>query len=379
MVAVERVLFVLDWFPSPQTGGTETQLWLLLRQLTQRGVAIRILLLNRSEFLEKNLPTAQIVHLGITRMRSARSVRIALRESFRARRDGFRLAHIYFNDAAILFPLPLKAAGLRVLVSRRDLGFWYSPQNLPWLRLNRRFVDKVVANCEAVKRVVVAQEGYPPAAVAVIYNGIESVAVTQAQVDAARAQLPVTAAQRIVLIVANARPIKRIFDLISAFAAVKPHVPDAVLVMAGADHHDAHAGHLGELKKLAADLHVGGSTLFLGRVADPAALIAAAAVCVLSSESEGLSNSLLEYARADRPIVCSAVGGNPEIVDHGRTGFTYPKGDVAALTRELRRVLEDPSLAREVGTAAGRSAKEKFSVTRLLENHLSLYGQVLRS
>lgn len=379
MAAVERVLFVLDWFPSPQTGGTEMQLWLLLRQLTQRGVAIRILLLNRSEFLEKNLPTAQVVHLGITRMRSLRSLRIALSESFRARRDGFRVAHIYFNDSAVLFPLPLKAAGLRVLVSRRDLGFWYSPRNLPWLRLNRLFVDKVVANCEAVKRVVVAQEKYSPDAVVVIYNGIEPVAVTQAAVDAVRAQLPVTPAQRIILIVANARPIKRIFDLIAAFAAVKPHVPDAVLVMAGADHHDAHAGHLGELKKLAADLSVDDSTLFLGRVADPAALIAASAVCVLSSESEGLSNSLLEYARADRPIICAAVGGNPEVVEHGRSGFTYPMGDVSTLTRELRCVLEDEQLARSVGIAAGRAVSEKFSVARLLENHLALYDAVLRS
>jgi hypothetical protein len=152
------ILFVLDSFPAPKAG-TETQVWLLAQGLDRAVYKVGFLLLGESEFLAREMPGAARYVVGTRRMRSLAFWRGAWRAMRAARRDGFRIAHTWFNDSAIALPLPLKAAGFRVIGSRRDLGFWYTTANLRLLRLNTRFVDRVVCNSEAVREVVMREEG----------------------------------------------------------------------------------------------------------------------------------------------------------------------------------------------------------------------------
>ncbi len=94
---------------------------------------------------------------------------------------------------------------------------------------------------------------------------------------------------------------------------------------------------------------------FLGTRRDPLDLLAAFDVFVLPSVVEGMSNAVLEAMARSLPVVATDVGGIPEVVADGETGFIVPPGDPAALGAALSKLLQAPELAREMG-AAGRSS-----------------------
>jgi glycosyltransferase involved in cell wall biosynthesis len=107
--------------------------------------------------------------------------------------------------------------------------------------------------------------------------------------------------------------------------------------------------------------------------------IALADTCLLCSGTEGLSNVVIEYMLAGKPVVCTAVGGNPELVLEGETGRLVPVGDVPALAAALTEVLGDPSRVRQWGLAARQRALELFSAPVMIERHQRLYAELAGS
>ena len=87
--------------------------------------------------------------------------------------------------------------------------------------------------------------------------------------------------------------------------------------------------------------------------------LCAADVYVLSSVTEGLSHTLLESIAVGAPAVASAVGGNPEVITDGVEGLLVPPGDPTALAAAVRRILDDPALARQM-EAAGLARSQSF-------------------
>jgi len=100
-------------------------------------------------------------------------------------------------------------------------------------------------------------------------------------------------------------------------------------------------------------------------------------VAVLCSESEGFSNALIEYMQAGRPIICTDTGGNPELVQNGTNGFLVPVGDANALADCLVKLLSDGVLARKLGDAARETVRSTYSHTRMLNEQMACYDQVL--
>src|SRR5207302_819758 len=97
------------------------------------------------------------------------------------------------------------------------------------------------------------------------------------------------------------------------------------------------------------------------------------------SRAEGMSNALLEYMAAGRPIVASAVGAAPELIEDGVHGLLVPPGDAGALARALAALLDDPGRARRLGEAARARAEACYGreamVRRFEEFYTSLIGR----
>jgi len=102
-------------------------------------------------------------------------------------------------------------------------------------------------------------------------------------------------------------------------------------------------------------------------------LYARAAVVVLPSHREGLPLTVLEAMAHGRPVVASAVGGIPELVEDGVTGILVPPGDVGALRAALERLLDDPVLRRRMGRAGRRRVNELCSREDVAEATLHVY------
>jgi sugar transferase (PEP-CTERM/EpsH1 system associated) len=110
---------------------------------------------------------------------------------------------------------------------------------------------------------------------------------------------------------------------------------------------------------------------------DVAELLRGFDVFVLPSLAEGISNTILEAMACGLPVLATRVGGNPELVDAGRTGELVPAADVEAMAHALLRYLREPPRAREQGSAARRSALDRFSLDRMVAGYLDVYDRLL--
>jgi glycosyltransferase involved in cell wall biosynthesis len=132
-----------------------------------------------------------------------------------------------------------------------------------------------------------------------------------------------------------------------------------------------------ELRQLAGDLGIADRVEFAGYQNDVAAQLAQLDVLVHASLlPEPLGQVVQEGMRAGLPIVASEGGGPSELIQDGRTGFLYPRGDVIALTQTLRRVGGDAELRRGVGAAACAEAR-LFDPERIARQVLTVYRRVL--
>ena len=105
-------------------------------------------------------------------------------------------------------------------------------------------------------------------------------------------------------------------------------------------------------------------------------LLRVARVAVLTSEVEGLPSILLEAQLAGCPVVATRAGGTSELVEDSVTGFLVEIGDHASVASFLARLLDDPTLAAEMGRAGAERARRLFGAARMAEETLGIYREL---
>jgi N-acetyl-alpha-D-glucosaminyl L-malate synthase BshA len=170
--------------------------------------------------------------------------------------------------------------------------------------------------------------------------------------------------------ISNFRPVKRVTDVIRIFARVRAG-SDARLIMVG-DGPDRTAA-----EEEARALGVHADVQFLGRIENVAPLLAAADVFLLPSETESFGLSALEALACGVPVIASDVGGLPQVVRHGDTGFLAPVGDVDAMAEAARRLVDDPTLRATMGAAAAADARVRFSLDAIVAEYERLYAEAV--
>jgi glycosyltransferase involved in cell wall biosynthesis len=169
--------------------------------------------------------------------------------------------------------------------------------------------------------------------------------------------------------VARLAPEKDIGTLIRAFQILVPKFSDVELVVVGDGV---------ERKKLEA-LALGANVRFLGSRDDIPELMRSFDVFVLASLTEGISLTLLEAMAASKPIVATNVGGNPEVVVDGVTGFLVPSQDPQAMADKILLLLNDPQLAQRMGIAGRRRVEQNFSLERMTDEYEKVYRAVTKT
>jgi len=133
----------------------------------------------------------------------------------------------------------------------------------------------------------------------------------------------------------------------------------------------------GALEERAQQLGLGTRVRFLGALDDIGPLLAAADAVVLPSLWEGLPLVLLEAMARSRPVIATAVGGVPEVVEHGTSGWLVPPSDVVALADALELFHRKADRAMRFGRAAGELVRRDYHWQAVIEGFESVYDEVL--
>ncbi|HEX7951129.1 MAG TPA: glycosyltransferase [Candidatus Limnocylindrales bacterium] len=242
-------------------------------------------------------------------------------------------------------------------------------------------MDHLIAVSRAIVRKL-EDEGRVGAPVSLIYNGVDMQRYDHQEACCTlREEFGIPERAPIVGVVARLEPEKGHPTLLEAWPHVLASVTDAHLLVVG------EGSRRGELEAQAASLGLLGSdpahpssalgrrVVFTGRRDDVPAVTAALDVAVLPSYREAQGLSILEAMALSRPVVASAVGGIPEVIEDGRSGLLVPPHDRDALARAITRLLLDHPYADLLGRAGRELAHERFCAELMVRAIESIYDE----
>lgn len=207
----------------------------------------------------------------------------------------------------------------------------------------------------------------PKPKMSVIYNGLDFPAAPADASASVRAEFGISPGATVVGSAVRFYPQKGLRYLVQAMPAVLDRDPDVWFLLAG----DGVERSL--LEQLVDELGVRGRVRFTGYRTDVPRLIAAMDVYVLPSLWEGLPLALIEALMASRAVVATRVGGNPEVVVDGETGFLVPPAQSGALAERVSALVESGDLRRGVAERGGVAARSQFSLARMIDGYERLY------
>jgi len=227
-------------------------------------------------------------------------------------------------------------------------------------------VDQVLSVSSRLAERMAREIGFPLERIRVIRNGVDTRRFRPRSRAAARRALGVPVDALVIGAVGRLVPVKDYPTLLTAIALLRDRGIAGETVITG-------TGPLREeLQSLAAALELP-HVRFLGNRDDVEHVLAAFDVFVLSSSSEGLSNTIQEAMATGLPVVATRVGGADELVEPSHTGLLVPPGDAGALADAMTSLVRDPALRQRMGDAGRRRAESLFGLDVMIRAYESLY------
>lgn len=176
--------------------------------------------------------------------------------------------------------------------------------------------------------------------------------------------------ERIVMHVSNFRPVKRIEDIISIFAIINSEIPSKLLMV-------GDGPMMSQALRLTDKMGISSSVMFMGKQDDVAGLLPIADIFLVPSENESFGLSALEAMSCEVPVIGTNVGGHPELIEHGKTGFLAEVGDIEKMAQYGIELLKNEDLRRKIGKNARQVVIEKFQQDKVVDIYEKYYDEIL--
>jgi len=214
------------------------------------------------------------------------------------------------------------------------------------------------------------RDGYPPDAIRVIANGVADDPPVRNR-EAVRAELRVAPSEFLAVLVAALRPEKCAAVFVEQVTAAHAMEPSIQGVVVGDGPDAASVAH--------AVRRSNGAVRMMGYRADAVDIMHAGDVVCLTSAIEALPMSVLEAMSVARPVIATSVGGLPEVVEPGRTGFLIPPDRPSELANALVSLVRDPARAEELGRAGRARQRRAFSIEAMTRGYAQLLADLDRA
>jgi L-malate glycosyltransferase len=364
-----KIVILIDSLHSI-AAGSERQIYKLAEGLVGSGHTVTLVLLRSTPFsktlAEFPCPVECLEINSISSVDAARKMWGFRKKIILAKTE---IVHAYFPDACLLAPLWLKRKGTKVITSRRDMGLIYQGKPSWIYKFLQPRTDYIISNSSAVAKHTSAQEKIPPGKSVVIYNGLENFNPTQNPAPEIFKRMDSIK----FILVANIKPVKRIMDAVIAIKVLRAQGENVELALVG-EHQDKN--YCQSLQEYITQYQLSDCIYLTGSMKEPRTLLPQADVGLLVSESEGLSNTIMEYMQLGLPVIATAVGGNPELVTNGNTGYLVPKADPIQLTQAMQKLIQSKNLRQNLGTQGKAIIQQQFSIDAMITKHEKLYQAI---
>lgn len=357
-----KVLYGID---NLLRGGTELQLIGLIERLDPQEYTPYLLTIRPSD---PALTPPNCTHLAwhVPSLFSPSGI-IALIKLIRfLRKEKISIVQTFFQDSTLFAGAAAYIARVPVRIACfRDLGFWHNRKQAIVLKQIYKGMSGFICNAEIVREHFAKHFGIARSKMQILRNGIDVKALPY--IDHSQTCGTVG-------IVGNmTRQVKRTDLFIKAAAIVNKVHPEMTWHIIG----DGQMRK--ELETLAQALEVFDKIYFAGRVNDVAGYLEQLDIGIICSDSEGLSNALLEYMLKGVAAVATEVGGNSELIEHERTGLLVPPNHEQALANAIIRLIENSPLKNQLAHAARQKAEAEYSWEKCMAAHHQYYSKLLAS
>jgi glycosyltransferase involved in cell wall biosynthesis len=348
-----------------ETGGTERQFAVLASGLASEAFNLHLGCIRRDGPLAADFGEIPEFDLGGS-LYGWKSFGARWCLSRHLRNNHVQVAHAFdFYTNLTLIPAARLARVPVVIGSHRQVGDLLTGMQFCAQTAALRACDAVVCNSlAAADRLATA--GLPREKLVVIGNALPPSAF--ASVSAALPHRP--GALRVCMVARMNAHYKNHLGFLRIAAQIHEHMPNVEFVLVG----DGPGRQ--DLEQYAVKIGISESVTFLGERRDIPAVLASMDVAVLTSDSESLSNVILEAMAARLPVVAYDVGGNAELVDDQR-GMLVDANDENAFANSVRRLLSDASLRQRLGTNAFHFVEANFSLDQVSRRYQDLYASLL--
>lgn len=250
----------------------------------------------------------------------------------------------------------------------------YSRKHHPWfIKTRSAHVDHFVALTPQNGAFWQSELQIPSDKLCIIPNGIDTnhFVPPASGKNALRTSLGIPTEASVVGKIAYFKPVKNLSRFVSVAHKVKQQLPDAFFVLGGDGSERSNVESLIDAFGLRA------AFLLPGEVRQPLIWYQAMDVFLLTSDSEALPVVLLEAASCEVPAVATAVGGVPDVIVHGETGFVAPCDAEDALADYVVQLCRDEALRRRMGSQARQRVVKEFSQEAMVRRYTELFQQIV--
>jgi len=362
----ERAVSLFLMVNTFETGGSERQFMVLAQNLAPPQFRVHVGCVSRRGSLAHNFPDAPQFPLGGS-LFGWQSLRTRLNLSRHLRRHQVQVAQAFDFYANLTLIPAAKLARVPVIIgSHRQLGDLMTRAQFRAQVAAFRWCDAVVCNSQAAADRLIAA-GLSADKIAVIGNALP--AEVFATAPAVLPKRPGTL--RVGMVARMNHRYKNHSGFLRIAAQIHKRMPNVEFVLVG----DGPLRQ--ELETEAASLGLGASAIFVGDRQDMPAVLASIDVAVNTSDSESLSNVLLEAMAAGLPAVAYEVGGNSELLSPQR-GALIPAGNETDFADAVQKLLADSTFRHELGRNARQFAQESFSLDQVRQRYVELYVMLLQ-
>lgn len=234
-----------------------------------------------------------------------------------------------------------------------------------------RMADRLSCVSASLEKTATRDFGVDPDKVSLVVNGVDFKSFSvRHQGPAARDELGIEPDSLVIGSVGRLHYQKNYKLLLRAFAELRGY-GGLKLILVGDGEERVR------LSALAKDLGIHQHVVFAGQRGDIPKMLSVMDIFVLPSFLEGMSNTILEAMCAGLPVVASATGGNPELVEDRMSGLLFESDSLDALTSRLKELITNPGLRSELGSRALNAALGRFSIKAMVERYERLYFELL--